>query len=256
MISSAELTALFGQLLWPLFRCGTALWWMPAFGGRGVPRHARLALACSLAWLVSGQIPALDPVEPLSIDALMLTLEQIAIGLSFAMIMQLLFTVFTLAGQMMSMQMGLAMAVMNDPQRGPGVPLIGRWLEIFTLMVFLAMDGHLVVIRVLADSFHSMPIGSGIQVQDFMDLVLMGQWLFSAALLVALPAVFSMLMVNFCFGVMSRAASQLNIFALGFPMTMIFGMITLLLVMASLPDVFLNMTEETLLILRSYAGQG
>ena len=254
MLTSAEITAWLGQFVWPLFRCAAALWLMPIFGGKGVPRHARLALVCALAFLVSAQLPAIDPVDPLSPRAILLTLEQILIGVTFGMIVQLLFTVFTLAGRLMSMQMGLSMAVMNDPSNGPGIPLLGKWLETLVALIFLSIDGHLVVIRILAESFHSMPIGQGLNSNDFLDIALLGGWLFSGALLVAMPAVFSMLLVNLCFGVMSRAASQLNIFALGFPMTMLFGMFTLMLVLSSLPDVFLQMTEITLGLLRSFSG--
>ncbi len=224
------------------------------FGGKGTPRHARLALVIALAVMISSRLPApLPVVDPLSPIAILITLEQILIGLAFGLIMRLLFTVFTLAGQIMSMQMGLSMAIMNDPGSGASVPLLGQWLQTFTFLLFLAMDGHLVIFRILLDSFYTIPIGTGIQTDIFLDLAKTGSWLFSAALLVAMPAVFSMLLVNISFGVMSRAAPQLNIFALGFPMTMLFGMLTLFLVMISLPSVFVDMTEYALGMLRNFA---
>ena len=252
MLTSAELTAWIGQLLWPMFRITSALWLMPIFGGSGTPRHTRLALAGALAFMVAPQLSELPVVDPLSPAGIMVTIEQIVIGLSFAMIMRLLFTVFTLAGQMMSMQMGMSMAVMNDPSSG-STPLLGKWLQTLTFLLFLAMEGHLVVIRVLLESFHSLPVGSGLFANDFLDIAFMGSWMFSGALLIAMPAIFSMLLVNLCFGVMSRAASQLNIFALGFPMTMLFGMITLFLVLINLPAVFSDMVELALSALGSFA---
>ena len=253
MTTSAELTGFFGQFLWPLFRCGAALWLMPVFGGQGVPRHVRLALAVALAYLISGQIAPIEPVDPFSAKAIAYTFEQLIIGLTFGLIMKLLFSIFTLAGRIMSMQMGLAMAEMNDPTVG-SVPLLGKWLETLTTLIFLSVNGHLVVIKVLAESFHTMPIGSGIHTTDFLDLVMLGSWLFSGALLVSIPSVFSLFLVNLCFGVMSRAASQLNVFALGFPMAMMFGMFTLTMVLISLPDVFMSLTEEALGILNNYAN--
>ena len=254
MLNSAEITAWLGQYLWPLFRCAAAFWFMPMFGGSGIPKHARLALVTSLAFLIAPTIPAINPVDPLSPQAILITLEQIAIGLAFSLILQLLFNVFTLAGQITSMQMGLSMAVMNDPANGTSLAVLGKWLQIMAFLLFLSMDGHLVIIRVLADSFITMPIGGHPDPRDFTDLALLGGWMFSGALLIALPAIFSMLLVNLCFGVMSRAAPQLNIFALGFPMTMLFGMFTLYLIMMNLPSVFTELTESALWLLRNYVG--
>ena len=251
MLTSAEITAWIGQLLWPMFRITSALWMLPIFGGKGVPKHTRLALAGALTFLIAPQLNNMPVVDPLSPMGIMVTLEQLVIGLSFAFIIKLLFTVFTLAGQMMSMQMGLSMAVMNDPSSG-STPVLGSWLQTLVFLLFLSMEGHLVLIRVLLESFHTLPIGSGLFVNDFLDIALMGTWMFSGALLIAMPSIFSMLLVNLCFGVMSRAASQLNIFALGFPMTMMFGMITLFLVLINIPTVFSDMTEMALMALRSY----
>ncbi len=254
MLSSAEITALIGQYLWPMFRCAAAFWSIPIFGGRAAPRHSRLALVLALTFLIAPTLPPIEPVDPFSASALMITVEQIIIGLAFGLIMQLLFTVFTLAGQISSMQMGLSMAVMNDPGSGASTAVLGKWLQTLAFLMFLSIDGHLVIIRVLADSFETMPIGASSNPRDFLELALLGGWLFTGALLIALPAVFSMLLVNLCFGVMSRAAPQLNIFALGFPMTMLFGMITLWLLMMSLPSVFTELTESALWLLRDYAG--
>lgn len=254
MLTTAEITAWLGQFLWPLFRCVAALWYMPIFGGTSTPRHIRLALAASLAALVSTNIQPLAPVDPFSAAGLLLTIEQIIFGLGFALIMRLLFTVFTMAGQMASMQMGLSMAVMNDPVNGGSVPLLGKWLQTIAFLLFLGMDGHLVVIQVLAESFNTFPIGTGLGPMDYFDLAGLGIWLFAGGFLITMPAIFSMLLVNLCFGVMSRAASQLNIFALGFPMTMLFGMFTLYLLLINFPSVFTDMTESALWLLRNFAG--
>lgn len=254
MLSSAEITAWLTQVLWPLFRIAAALWFMPLFGGRGVPRHARLALAVALAIFIAPRTGPLPVVEALSAQGLLITLEQLLIGLGFALILRLLFTVFTMAGQIMSMQMGLAMAVMNDPSTG-SVPLLGSWLKNLTFVLFLAMNGHLVIFQVLLESFTTLPIGAGLNLNDFLDIALLGSWLFSGALLVSLLAVFSMLLVNVGFGVMSRAAPQLNIFSLGFPMTMLFGMATLFLVLVNMPALFTDLAEQTLGLLRSFMSR-
>ena len=249
-LDSARITAWLGAWLWPLFRIASALWIMPIFGGSGMTARVRMALAVSLTLLIVPSLGAMPVVDPLSPAAVVVTVQQVTIGLAFGMVLKLWLAAFTMAGQIMSMQMGLAMAVMNDPVNGPGTAILGMFLQMIAILVFLAMDGHLVVFSVLLESFRTLPVGTGLLAPMWMDLVKLGSWLFASSLLVALPMVISMLVVNMAFGVMNRAAPQLNIIALGFPMTMIFGMVTVLLSMSGLPGILLNLTSESLGFLR------
>ena len=228
-VDTAELVTLIGQWFWPMTRIAAAIWVMPMFGGTGLPARARLALVLTLTMLVFPNVSNIPAVEPFSVPSLVITFQQVGIGLAFGFILKLWLTLFTMAGQIMSMQMGLAMAVMNDPVNGSGTALLGKWLQTIAMLSFLAMDGHLVVFTVLLESFQTLPIGMGFINDFWMDLVKLGSWLFASSLLVALPVIISMLLVNMAFGVMNRAAPQLNIIALGFPMTMMFGMATVYL---------------------------
>ncbi len=253
-----ELTALIGQWFWPMCRIAAAVWIMPMFGGSGIPPKARLSLILALTLLVSSDVTPVQNVaqgiDPISIQSIVITVQQVGIGLAFGFVLKLWLAVFTMSGQIMSMQMGLAMAVMNDPLNGPGTALLGKWIQTIAMLAFLAMDGHLVVFTVLLDSFHTLPVGTSFITEFWLDLAKLGSWLFASSLLVALPVVISMLLVNMSFGVMNRAAPQLNIIALGFPMTMMFGMATVFLVMTGLPGMLVNLTTETLGLLRLLVG--
>ena len=254
MVSTSELTVWIGQLAWPVFRIGAALWLMPLFGRSSLPRHIRLVLCLALAVLTVPLLPPLPTVEPLSAEAMLIAAQQILIGLAMGFIVQLWLAVFSFSGQVISMQMGLAMAVMNDPASGGSNPIIGKWLQTMALLIFLAINGHLIVIQVLVESFQTMPIAATPGDIDFLQLVTRGGWLFSSGLLLTLPAVISMLMVNMAFGVMNRAASQLNLFALGFPMTLLLGLVTLLFTMDSMSGLFIDLSDQMLLFLRQWTG--
>ena len=251
-LDSAEMTAWLGRWMWPMFRIAAAIWVMPVFGGGSIPGRTRLALVLTLTFLIAPSITHVPSVEAFSAHAVVLTFQQVVIGLAFGFILKLWLTAFTMSGQIMSMQMGLAMAVMNDPVNGPGTALLGKWLQTIAVLAFFAMDGHLVVFTILLESFQAIPIGSGLQPFIWQDLVSLGSWLFASSLLVALPMVISMLMVNTAFGVMNRAAPQLNIISLGFPMTMLFGMITFFFAMSGLPGILVNLTTEVLQFLQMF----
>ncbi|WP_461537469.1 flagellar biosynthetic protein FliR [Spongorhabdus nitratireducens] len=251
MFTSAEITAWVGQLIWPACRIGAALWLMPLFGNGSLPRHIRLVLTVSLAWLATDIVDTSPAVEPFSAAGLLVCFNQALIGLAFGFILQLWLAVFAFAGQFMSMQMGLAMAVMNDPSSGASTPILGKWLQTFAILIFLSLNGHLIAVDILLESFRTIPLQGGALINvQLKDMAMQGAWLFSAGLIMALPVVISMLLVNLAFGVMNRASPQFNIIALGFPMTLMFGMITLLLTFSSLPDLIINFTDHALLMMQ------
>ena len=252
MLTSATITGAIGELLWPVSRIGAALWLMPLFGNGNLPRHIRLALVVALAWLATDIIADSPAVEPFSAPGLIITINQILIGFAFGFILQLWLAIFSFAGQFMSMQMGLAMAVMNDPSSGASTPIMGKWLQTFALLVFLSLNGHLIAIEILLESFRTLPLNDGtLAVFQLKELALQGAWLFSAGFIMALPVVISMLLVNLAFGVMNRASPQFNIIALGFPMTLLFGMVTLYLTFSALPDLIINFTDHALMLMQS-----
>ena len=137
-------------------------------------------------------------------------------------VIELLMQVFVIAGQLIAMQTGLGIATTVDPSQGASVVVISQWFLFMVSLVFLALNGHLVAIEILVDSFRTLPIGfESFSVNQFSSIVLWSGWMLAAAVVISLPAMAALLIVNLAFGVMTRAAPQLNIFALGFPVTMI-----------------------------------
>jgi len=162
------------------------------------------------------------------VQSYVIAAEQILIGVSMAFLVQVLFQIFILAGQMIAMQMGLGFASMIDPANGIFVAIVSQFYLMLTTLMFLAMNGHLVAVEVLVQSFFVFPVGTEWQFQGMFQIASLGTWLFASALFVALPAVTAILIINFAFGIMTRAAPQLNIFSLGFPFTMLVGLVIML----------------------------
>lgn len=234
-LSGAEITALLGQLWWPFLRVGALLWAMPMFGDTLTVIRVRVLLALALAALMAPMMPPMPAVDPFSARAILMAMEQIFVGFLLGLMLQILFTVMSLLGQIISMQMGLAMGIMNDPVNAQAVPLMGQLLVILGALLFFVLDGHLVALDILVQSFFTWPPGSPLAGLDLMRVITLFGWMFGAALLLAMPAVVAMLTVNITFGVMNRSAPSLNIIALGFPLSMLMGLISLIMTVAGVP---------------------
>jgi len=207
----------------------------PIFGGRLVPVRARLMVALAVTWVVVPSLPPPPAVDPISVRGLLITLQQLLIGAAMGFALQLVFAALVVGGQVVAMSMGLGFASMVDPQNGVQVPVLSQYYVAVATLLFLAMNGHLALIGVLMDGFHAMPVGaSGIGAAGYWNLVAWAGHMFSGAVLIALPAVSALLMVNIAFGVITRAAPQLNIFAVGFPVTMLIGFVVILTTLPSM----------------------
>jgi len=163
---------------------------MPIFGGRLVPVRVRLILALVITYVLVPVIPPVPAVEPFSGEGVAIVVQQLLIGLAMAFILQLVFAAMVLGGQSVAMSMGLGFASMVDPQNGIQVPVVGQYYVVVATLLFLAMNGHLALIVVLAESFQIMPIGvNGIGLNGIWDVVAWTGYMFSGAVLIALPAV-------------------------------------------------------------------
>lgn len=234
IISATELTALIGAYLWPLFRISAMVASAPVFGTRSVPTKVKVMTAVAITSVLVPILPApeMNVFSPLSV---LVIAQQILIGLIIGFTVQLVFSAVITGGQIVAMQMGLGFSLMVDPQNGAQSPVMSQFYVVMVMLIYLAIDGHLVLLEVLADSFKSMPISAeGLVADDFMQVVRWGSNIFAGGLAIALPAIASLLVVNIAFGVMTRSAPQLNIFAIGFPITMLLGFA---LVMVTLPNI-------------------
>ena len=241
-----------GQYLWPFFRLASFFMAMPLIGSRNVPRRIRLVLAAFTAMLIAPVIPDMPKLDALSWTAILVVMQQILIGTLLGFFLQLFFQLFILAGQMISMQVGLGMATMMDPVNGASVPILGQMYLIFTTLMFFVFDGHLILLEIFAYSFYSYPVSADpYAIMAYVDVSSWGAWLFKSAFAIALPIVTAVLVVNFSFGFISRAAPQMNIFALGFPLTMLMGLFIVWIAVAAFQTMFEGHFAEALQILRS-----
>lgn len=227
--TTAEITAWLGSFLWPFFRIGAMTMAAPIFGARSVPVKVRLMIALSLSILIAPILPAAPAVDPLSLTGLTITLQQILIGIAMGFTLQLVFAAIITGGQMIAMQMGLGFASMVDPQNGVQVPVLAQFYLLMTTLLFLGLNGHLLLIDLLAESFRLMPVGGDVMSREAIwAIASWGSQMFAGGVWLALPAAASLLMINIAFGVMARSAPQLNIFAIGFPVTMMMGFVVIL----------------------------
>lgn len=237
--TTAELAAMATTWLWPFFRIGAMLAVSPIFSARYVPVRIRLGLALALTAVVVPVIPLPPALAPFSGPGLLVAVQQVITGLAMGLALQLVFSVFELAGQVIAQHMALHFASLVDPNSGVQVPMLSQFYIILATLVFLTLNGHLLCIRVLVESFRVLPVGSGgLGREGLWALVQQGGWIFSSAVLFAIPIVAALLVVNLAFGVMTRAAPQLNIFAVGFPVTLGLGFAVMLLTLPGVMGLF------------------
>lgn len=250
--TSAEITGLLGTVIWPFFRIAAFVMAAPIFSSNFVNVKSRLLIALAISIVIIPSIPTVAPaVEPLSADGLLIVAHQILIGASMGFMLQLLFNAFIIAGQIIAMQMGLGFASMIDPQSGVTVPVISQFYLIFVTLVFISLDGHLILLQVLSESFITLPVlPSGLPVTSFRDIVAQASWMYAAGLIVALPAIGSLMMVNLSFGILSRAAPQISPFSIGFPMTIILGFAIIYFTLPTASHHLVTMADEMLQMIR------
>ncbi len=242
------------RLLWPFFRVGAFLLAAPVFGAQLVPLRVRTLLGLVMTLVILPGLPEMPRVDPLSLGATVIIAQELLIGLAFGFLLQLFVHIFALAGQMLALQMGLGMASMNDPANGVTVAVVGQIYLMFGTLLFLTLNGHLVVLEVMLTSFSALPVGSGLPLENLYTLAGLLGWVFASALVMALPGITAILLCNLVFGVMTRAAPQLNIFSLGFPMTMLFGLLVLAITSAQFGEHYARFLGEVLQMLSALAG--
>ncbi len=245
-----QLEGWLAQAFWPFVRIGACFMVAPVFAARYVPARVRIALALAMTLLVAPLV-SVPTVKPFSAEGVAVTAQQILIGLSLGFALQLVFDALTLGGQVLANSMGLSFALNQDPLRGSGTPAIGQFYTILVTMTFLALGGHLALIEILAQGFQSLPLGgAGLGRDSLWSLVLWGGTLFTGAVTIALPGVTALLIVNLSFGVMSRAAPSFNLFAVGFPVSLVLGLVILLVGLPTMQDSFIELLGRALAYLR------
>jgi flagellar biosynthetic protein FliR len=252
-LTDTQISTWVAAFMLPLFRITAVLMTMPIFGTTLVPTRVRLYFALAITVALMPGLPPMPQVHALDLSALLLIAEQIIIGALLGFSLQLFFQAFVVAGQIISIQMGMGFASMVDPTNGVSAAVIGQFLTMLVTLLFLAMNGHLVVFEVLTESFTTMPVGSAMLVNHFWELAGKLGWVLGAAMLLVLPAITALLVVNIAFGIMTRAAPQLNIFSIGFPLILVLGMVIFWIGMADILNQYQPLATEALQFLRELA---
>lgn len=255
VVNEQDLLAWVAAWMWPFARVAAMVSAAPVFGYGAVPARVKIGVAIALTAVVAALAPPMPALDPVSTRGLLVTGQQVLIGLTMGFALRLAFMVLEVAGQQIAQLMGLGFASMADPQNGIEVPVVSHFYIVLATLVFLALDGHLIAIRTLVDSFSVLPVGlEGVGRGGLWAVSGQVGWIFAAGLAIALPAVAAMLTVNLAFGVMARAAPQLNIFVVGFPITLVFGMVVMLLtlprVLGGVDELFVRALEVAGVVLR------
>ncbi len=210
----------------PFTRISALIMTMIGFSARTIPTRVKLFLCVSITLAIMPTIPPTNVEQLLSFSTFLVIGQQTLIGITLGFITVMVVNTFTLAGQIIAMQSGLGFASLVDPASGMNVPAVGQFFLILSTLLFWAMDGHLAYLQFVAASFETLPIGNEhFSSIKYKEIAMWGGWMFATALSLALAPLTAMLLINFSFGVMTRAAPQLNIFAIGFPITMMAGLL-------------------------------
>ncbi|WP_404399885.1 flagellar type III secretion system protein FliR [Idiomarina seosinensis] len=236
------------QHLWPLIRVSSMIMSMALFSGTLVNARVKTLLSVAIIFAVAPALPTITtPYEMTSVAGFVITAQQVLIGVGLGLLSVMFLQAFVLGGQIIAMQIGLGFASMVDPSNGQQVPVVAQFFLMLASLIFLALDGHLLMIQMVVASFDSIPVGlSGLDADAFRMIADWGSYMFSAALAAMLSGIIALLLINLSFGVMTRASPQLNIFAIGFPITMVSGLIVMWLTLGGFIFHFENLWAQVI----------
>lgn len=245
--TEAQVTAWITPLLWPLLRVLALFGAMPLIAQRSVPVRLRVALAFLIALAAQAALPAMPAVALDSAAGALVVVQQLVIGLALGFAARIVFASVELAGEIVGLQMGLNFAGFFDPSSGAQGTAASRFFGVSISWLFIVINGHLLLIAAIVQSFHAFPVGP----EPFAFLrsaqpQVWGAEIFAIGLWIALPLVAMLLFVNFVLGIVSRVAQQMNVFAIGFPISLAVGLVGMLLTLPLMGTPFTMALERML----------
>lgn len=245
-ITSAQLDAWLAAFIFPLARILAMIASSPVLGNKQIPVRVKIGLSVVLSFIIAPTIGAMPIVSVGSPQGLLIIIQQIIIGIAMGFTIRLIFSAVEMAGELAGLQMGLGFASFYDPINATHSAIIAQWLGIIAALAFLSMNGHLYLLSALTESFHTLPVGNMISSKGFYSVVSWGGSIFAYALQISLPILAALLITNIALGILTRAAPQLNLFAVGFPVTLAIGFFMLALSMPYLSPLLDRLTHEGL----------
>lgn len=231
-VTSDQLNIWLVSFFWPFVRILSLVGTAPLFSEKAVSRTIKVSLAGLMTIAIA---PALDPlpqVPLVSAAGLWILVQQVLVGAAMGFSMKLVFALVQAAGEYTGLQMGLSFASFFDPTSGGNTMVLARFLNVMAMLIFLAVDGHLMLIATLVESFQTIPIADApLAASGWFLLVLAGSQIFLGGLILALPLIAMLLTLNLAMGILNRVSPQFSIFAVGFPITLLAGIAMLQLLM-------------------------
>jgi len=227
-LTDAQLNAWLISFIWPLTRILGLIMVAPVFGHRAVSARVKIGLGIFIALIIAPTLPPMPDVGLGSWHGLFILVQQLLIGIAIGFVMRVVFAAVEAAGEIVGLQMGLGFASFFDPQSAGQTLVLARFFNILAILVFLAVNAHLLLLGVLVDSFQSLPVSTQpLSAAGFFNVAAFGSTVFAVGLQLALPLIAILLITNLSLGILTRSAPQLNIFAIGFPITLGVGLIVL-----------------------------
>lgn len=255
VFSDAQWAAWLAAAIFPLVRVLAFVAMAPFFGNFATPVRIRLVVGLAIGAGLAPLVPDVPTVAPGSGAGLLIIAQEISIGVAIAFAMRIVFAAVSMAGEQMGFQMGIGFAIFYDPQNTAQSPVVAQFMTLLATLVFMSINGHLMMIATLAQSFTAIPIGpAGLAPGAWINLARWGSTIFSAGLLLSLPVTIALLITNIGLGVLTRAAPQLNLFAIGFPITIIGGFAILLVSLSYLTAPLQHLFEAGLRMMLAFSG--
>lgn len=243
-ISAAQLDALLLAWIYPLARVFAVIASAPLFNNLALPRMTRIALGLAITAAIVPVLPAAQGVLPGTWNGIGVFILQIVIGVGIGFAMRIMFAAVDVAGEIIGLQMGLSFATFFDPQSAGQTSVIAEFIGLLTSLIFLALNGHLLMIDVMARSFELLPVAApSLAGKGWLVLVQAGSVMFASGLLMALPIVAALLITNLALATLTRAAPQLNLFAVGFPITSTIGILLMIVSLEAIAPLIQNLFE-------------
>ena len=226
-IDSEQWLTLLSMGFWPFIRILALISTAPILSERAISKKVKIGLALMITWIVAPTLPATE-VTIFSAAGFWLAAQQILIGIALGFTMQFAFAAIRTAGEIIGLQMGLSFATFFDPGSRLNMPVLARFMDMLAMLLFLVFNGHLWLISMLVDTFHTLPIGGNpINSNAFMALTRAGGMIFLNGLMLALPLITLLLTLNIALGLLNRMSPQLSVFVIGFPLTLAVGMLVM-----------------------------
>ncbi|MEO6986076.1 MAG: flagellar biosynthetic protein FliR [Paralcaligenes sp.] len=233
-MASFDLHQLYGWItafIWPFLRLLALTGTAPLLGESAIPVRVKVGFAALTAVAIAPALGPMPAVAPASFAGLWIAMQQVLIGIALGLTMRMVFAAVQTAGDFIGLQMGLSFASFFDPGMGPNTTVLSRLMTLIATLFFLALNGHLLMLAGLVRTFEVLPIGASLNPGGWGVLLDWSNEVLVSGLLLALPLIIALLTINLAMGILNRTAQQLSVFAVGFPISLLVGLILLAIVL-------------------------